>query len=80
MGLTSGSLQVDATVSGLLGRADRHHIAAEEDRLCGLPGYLDCSRRTKKLISFISQGRARPSSDSRTRPRRRVRKIVTMTP
>ena len=53
-GLTSGSLPVVATVGGLLGCAYRHRIAAEEDLLCrDLPGYLEYSGRTKKLIPLI---------------------------
>jgi protein-S-isoprenylcysteine O-methyltransferase Ste14 len=53
-GLTSRSLPVVVTVSGLLGRAYRHRIAAEEDLLRrGLAGYIDYSRRTKKLVPFI---------------------------
>ena len=53
-GLTSGSLPVVLTVSGLIGRAYRHRIAAEEDLLCrDLTGYLEYSGRTKKLIPFI---------------------------
>lgn len=53
-GLTSGSLPVVATVSALLGRAYGHRIAAEEELLRrDLPGYVEYSRRTKKLIPFI---------------------------
>jgi protein-S-isoprenylcysteine O-methyltransferase Ste14 len=53
-GLTSGSLPVAVSVGGLLARAYRHRIAAEEDLLCrDLPGYLEYSGRTKKLIPFI---------------------------
>lgn len=53
-GLTSRSLPVVVTVSGLLGRAYRHRVAAEEDLLRrGLAGYIDYSRRTKKLVPFI---------------------------
>lgn len=53
-GLTSGSLPVVAGVIGLVGRAYRHRIAAEEDLLRrDLPGYINYSKRTKKLIPFI---------------------------
>jgi protein-S-isoprenylcysteine O-methyltransferase Ste14 len=53
-GLTSGSLPVVATVVGLVGGAYRHRIAAEEGLLLrDLPGYLEYSRRTNKLIPFI---------------------------
>jgi protein-S-isoprenylcysteine O-methyltransferase Ste14 len=53
-GLTSGSLPVVVTVSGLMGRAYRHRIAAEEDLLRrDLAGYVEYSRRTKKLIPFL---------------------------
>jgi protein-S-isoprenylcysteine O-methyltransferase Ste14 len=53
-GLTSGSLPALAAVTGLLGHAYRHRIAAEEVLLRrNLPGYLDYSRHTKELIPFI---------------------------
>jgi protein-S-isoprenylcysteine O-methyltransferase Ste14 len=53
-GLTSGSLPAFAAVTGLLGRAYRHRIAAEEVLLRrDLPGYIDYGARTKKLIPFI---------------------------
>jgi len=52
--LTSRSLPVLAVVTGLLGRAYRRRIRAEEALLRrDLPGYVGYSRRTKKLIPFI---------------------------
>ncbi len=52
-GLTSRSLPVLAGVIGLVGRAYRHRIAAEEDLLRReLPGYIEYSQRTK-MIPFI---------------------------
>jgi len=43
-----------AVVTGLLGRAYRRRISAEEVLLGrDLPGYADCSRRTKRLVPFI---------------------------
>jgi protein-S-isoprenylcysteine O-methyltransferase Ste14 len=52
--LTSGSLPVVGVVTGLLGRAYRRRIAAEEALLRrDLPGYTEYSRRTKRLIPFI---------------------------
>ena len=52
-GLTSGSLPALAVVTGLLGRAYRHRIAAEEVLLRrDLSGYIEYSRRTKRLIPF----------------------------
>jgi protein-S-isoprenylcysteine O-methyltransferase Ste14 len=53
-GLTSGSLPAFAAVTGLLGRAYRHRIDAEEDLLRrDLPGYVEYCGRTKKLIPFL---------------------------
>jgi protein-S-isoprenylcysteine O-methyltransferase Ste14 len=53
-GLTSRSLPVLAGVIGLVGRAYRHRIAVEEDLLRrDLPGYVEYSEHTKKLIPFI---------------------------
>jgi protein-S-isoprenylcysteine O-methyltransferase Ste14 len=52
--LTTRSLPVVAAVSGLSARAYGHRIAAEEALLRrDLPGYLDYSRRTKRLVPFI---------------------------
>ncbi len=52
--LTSRSLPVVAAVTGLVGSAYRHRIAAEEELLVrDLPGYVDYSRRTRRLIPFI---------------------------
>jgi protein-S-isoprenylcysteine O-methyltransferase Ste14 len=52
--LTSGSLPVVAVVTGLLGRAYRRRIAAEEVLLRrDLPGYGGYCRRTKRLVPFI---------------------------
>jgi protein-S-isoprenylcysteine O-methyltransferase Ste14 len=52
--LTSGSLPVVATVSGLLGRAYKRRIAAEETLLRrDLPGYVAYSGRTKRLVPFV---------------------------
>lgn len=52
--LSSRSLSTVAVVTGLLGRAYRRRISAEE-MLLGrdLPGYADYSRRTKRLVPFI---------------------------
>ena len=52
--LSSRSLSTVAVVTGLLGRAYRRRISAEEVLLGrDLPGYADCSRRTKRLVPFI---------------------------
>ena len=52
--LTSGSLPVVAVVTGLLGRAYRRRIAAEEALLRrDLPGDVDYSRCTKRLVPLI---------------------------
>jgi protein-S-isoprenylcysteine O-methyltransferase Ste14 len=52
--LTSRSLPVIGMVTGLLGRAYRQRIAAEEAMLGrDLPGYALYSRRTKRLVPFI---------------------------
>jgi protein-S-isoprenylcysteine O-methyltransferase Ste14 len=52
--LTSGSLPVVAVVSGLLARAYRRRIVAEETLLQrDLPGYVTYSRRTKRLVPFV---------------------------
>jgi protein-S-isoprenylcysteine O-methyltransferase Ste14 len=52
--LTSGSLSTVAVVTGLLGRAYRRRISAEEVLLGrDLPGYASYSRRTKRLVPFI---------------------------
>jgi len=52
--LTSGSLPVVAVVTGLLGRAYRRRIAAEEVLLRrDLPGYGGYCRRTKRLVPSI---------------------------
>ena len=52
--LTSGSLPVVAVVTGLLGRAYRRRIAAEEMLLRrDVPGYVEYCRRTKRLVPFI---------------------------
>ncbi len=52
--LTSGSLPVVGLVAGLLGRAYRQRIAAEEAMLGrDLPGYADYSHRTKRLVPFV---------------------------
>jgi protein-S-isoprenylcysteine O-methyltransferase Ste14 len=52
--LTSGSLPVVAVVSGLLGRAYRRRIVAEETLLQrDLPGYVAYSRRTRRLVPFV---------------------------
>ena len=53
--LTSRSVPVLIAVTGLLSRAYAHRIRVEEALLRReLPGYLDYSRRTKKLIPFVS--------------------------
>jgi len=52
--LTSRSAPVVALVGGLMGRAYHQRITTEEDLLRReLPGYLDYSDHTKKLIPFI---------------------------
>lgn len=52
--LASRSAPVLALVGGLMGRAYQQRIAAEEDLLRReLPGYLDYSSRTKRLIPFL---------------------------
>lgn len=52
--LTSRSLPVVVAVAGLLASAYRQRINAEERLLRrDLPGYLDYSRRTKKLVPFL---------------------------
>ena len=52
--LTSRSLPVVGMVTGLLGRAYRQRIAAEEAMLRrDLPGYAVYSGRTKRLVPFI---------------------------
>ena len=52
--LTSRSVPVIGMVTGLLGRAYRQRIAAEEAMLGrDLPGYAVYSRRTKRLVPFI---------------------------
>lgn len=52
--LTSRSWPVVAFVGGLLGRAYRQRITAEEALLRrDLPGYVDYSNHTKKLIPFV---------------------------
>jgi protein-S-isoprenylcysteine O-methyltransferase Ste14 len=53
-GLTSGSLSVVGVVTGLLARAYGRRITAEEALLRrDLPGYVDHSRRTTRLVPFI---------------------------
>ena len=45
---------VVAAVTGLVGSAYRHRIAAQEELLVrDLPGYVDYSRRTRRLIPII---------------------------
>jgi protein-S-isoprenylcysteine O-methyltransferase Ste14 len=52
--LTSGTLPVVMVVTGLLGRAYRRRITAEEALLRrDLPGYVEYSRRTNRLVPFI---------------------------
>ena len=52
--LTSRSLPVIGMVTGLLGRAYRQRIAAEEAMLGrDLPGYAVYSSRTKRLVPFV---------------------------
>ena len=52
--LTSGSLPMVGVVTGLLGRAYRRRINAEEALLRrDLPGYADYSLRTKRLVPSI---------------------------
>ena len=52
--LTSQSLPTVVSIGGLLAWAYRRRIAAEEELLTrDLPGYLEYSRRTKKLIPFV---------------------------
>ena len=52
--LTSRSLPVVAVVNGLLGRAYRRRMNAEEVLLRrDLPGYVAYSRRTKRVVPFI---------------------------
>jgi protein-S-isoprenylcysteine O-methyltransferase len=52
--LTSRSLPVIGMVAGLLGRAYRQRIAAEEAMLGrDLPGYAVYSSRTKRLVPFV---------------------------
>jgi protein-S-isoprenylcysteine O-methyltransferase Ste14 len=52
--LTSRSVSVSITVTGLLARAYSRRNAAEEALLRReLPGYLDYIGRTKKLIPFV---------------------------
>ena len=52
--LTSRSLPVVAVVTGLLGRAYRRRITAEEALLRrDLPGYTEYSHRTKRLVPLI---------------------------
>jgi protein-S-isoprenylcysteine O-methyltransferase Ste14 len=52
--LTSRSLPVVATVTGLVGFAYRHRIEAEEALLRhDLPGYAEYTRRTRRLIPGI---------------------------
>jgi protein-S-isoprenylcysteine O-methyltransferase Ste14 len=56
IGLSLASRSVPATVvvAGLMGRAYRRRIAAEEHLLrSALPGYADYCRRTRKLIPFV---------------------------
>ena len=52
--LTSGSLPTVAVVTSLLGRAYRRRTAAEEMLLRrDLPGYVEYSHRTKRLVPCI---------------------------
>jgi protein-S-isoprenylcysteine O-methyltransferase Ste14 len=52
--LTSQSLPTVVSISGLLAGAYGRRIAAEERLLIrNLPGYLDYSRGTKKLVPFV---------------------------
>jgi len=52
--LSSRSLPVVALVAGLLGRAYRQRIAAEEQLLNReLPGYAEYTKRTKRLIPLV---------------------------
>ena len=52
--LTSGSLPTVSAVTGLLVGAYRRRITVEERLLVrDLPGYLDYSKRTKKLIALL---------------------------
>ena len=52
--LTSGSLPVVAVITSLLGRAYLRRISAEEALLRrDLPGYVEYSRHTKRLVPFI---------------------------
>ncbi len=52
--LTSGSLSVVVVVTGVLGRAYRRRIAAEEVLLRrDLADYVEYSRRTKRVVPFI---------------------------
>ena len=52
--LTSGSLSTVVVVTGLLGRAYRRRITAEEALLRrDLPGYAEYSHGTKRLVPFI---------------------------
>jgi protein-S-isoprenylcysteine O-methyltransferase Ste14 len=52
--LSSGSLPVVALVAGLLGRAYRQRITAEEQLLNReLPGYAEYTERTKRLIPLV---------------------------
>ena len=52
--LTSGSLSVVVVVTGVLGRAYRRRIAAEEVLLRrDLAEYVEYSRRTKRVVPFI---------------------------
>jgi protein-S-isoprenylcysteine O-methyltransferase Ste14 len=52
--LTSRSVPVLTLVGGLLGRAYKRRIAAEEQLLSrDLPGYADYQQHTKKLIPFV---------------------------
>jgi protein-S-isoprenylcysteine O-methyltransferase Ste14 len=53
-GLSSRSLPVAAAVTGMVGLAYRHRIAAEEALLRrDLPGYVEYSRHTRRLIPGI---------------------------
>jgi protein-S-isoprenylcysteine O-methyltransferase Ste14 len=67
-GITSGSGPVMALVGGLLGRAYRRRIIAEEQLLRrDLPGYAAYSGRTKRLIPAIWCVVANATNQDRTR-------------
>jgi protein-S-isoprenylcysteine O-methyltransferase Ste14 len=54
LALTSRSLPVVAVVGGLLGVAYHRRVAAEEALLRrAFPGYIEYSRRTRRLIPFV---------------------------